>query len=958
MYVVSNVTTLLFSDIEGSTRLWEEDREQMSVTLAGHDAVARTAVESNHGVVVKMTGDGMFAAFVDPTDAIKATLALQRALADSASTNRVPLRVRCGLHIGSVERRDNEIFFGPPVNRAARIMAAAHGGQVLLSQAVVNCVREILPATVSLRDLGKVRLKDLAIPEHVYQLVHPELRQEFPALRSLEATPNNLSQQVTSFIGRERELGEVRILLGKARLVTLLGVGGLGKTRLSLQVGAEVLDDYPDGVWFVELASLADDRLVAQAVASVLGVKEEAGQPVTDALLKFVKDRQLLLILDNCEHLGPTCAELANEVLHAGPHVKILATSREPLHIAAETTYPLPSLSVPDPQNKLAVAALTQYEAVRLFIDRAVAAQPAFQVTDQSAMAVADICYRLDGIPLAIELAAARVRALAVGQIDARLSDRFHLLTGGDRTALPRQQTLRACIDWSYDLLTAPEKRLLQRLSVFAGGWSLAAAEQVCASESVDDGDVLDLLTSLADKSLVVAEQNDGHSRYRLLATVRQYAGERLEADGGGEAIRERHRDYFLALAEEAEPKLLDAEHAEWLQRWEEEHENLRAALNWSLAESGSEGGLRLCGALQNFWITRGYFSEGRESCARALGKVGAKQRTQQHAKVLNEAGLLAYLQGDYPAARALDEESLAIRRQSGDRRGIAASLNNLGLVTCDQGDYPAARALYEESLAIKRELGDRSGIANSLNNLGNVAYDQGDLASSRALYEQGLAIKRELGDQGRIANSLGNLGNVALDQGDFASARAHYEECLAIMRELGNRGFIATTLDRLGRIAYFEGDYPTARMLFEESLAIMRELQHGNGTADALYDLGNVTYEQGDYQDARKMFEEAMAIRRERGDRRGVVSSLAGLAAVLGNSVRAARIWGAAERIQTEIGAPFSPNERPRYDARVSAVRAALGDDAAFDHAWQEGRALTLEQAVELALKDAVERG
>ena len=518
MHVVSTVTTLLFSDIEGSARLWEQDRERMAVALAGHDAVARAAVESNHGVVVKMTGDGMFAAFVDPTDAIKAALGLQRALADPASTHGVALRVRCGLHAGSVERRDND-FFGPPVNRAARIMGAAHGGQVLLSQAVVNFVREILPAAVSLRDLGRVRLKDLATPEHVYQVVHPELRQEFPALRSLEATPNNLPQQVTTFIGREREIAEGTTLLGKSRLVTLLGVGGLGKTRLSLQVGAEVLDDYPDGVWFVELAPVTDERRVAQAVATVLGVKEEAGQPVSEALLKFVRDRQLLLILDNCEHLAHACAVLAKDLLQSGPRVKVLASSRELLHVAGETTYPLPSLSVPDAQQRLPISVLTQYEAVRLFVDRAVAAQPSFRLTEQNAMAVADICHRLDGIPLAIELAAARVRALAVGQIDARLSDRFRLLTGGDRTALPRQQTLRACIDWSYDLLTDPEKRLLQRLSVFAGGWTLAAAEQVCAGKGMDTvaaaepigagevlagevvtgEEVLDLLTSLHD---------------------------------------------------------------------------------------------------------------------------------------------------------------------------------------------------------------------------------------------------------------------------------------------------------------------------------------------------------------------------------------------------------------------------------------------------------------------------
>ena len=912
MHDPSAVTTILFTDIEGSTRLWEQDRALMSVTLAGHDAVARAAVESNHGVVVKMTGDGMFAAFVDPVDAINATLTLQRALADPARTNGVSLRVRCGLHAGSVERRDND-FFGPSVNRAARVMGAAHGGQVLLSQAVVDRVGTILPAAVSLRDLGSVRLKDLATAEHVYQVVHPELREEFPALRSLEATPNNLSQQVTSFIGREREFAEVRTLLGKSRLVTLLGVGGLGKTRLSLQVGAEVLDDYPDGVWLVELAPLTDDRLVPQAVASVLGIKEEAGRPLHEALLKFVKDRHLLLVLDNCEHLGRACAQQTKELLQAGSRVKVLATSREPLRVAGEATYQVQSLSVPDPQNRLPISALAQYEAVRLFIDRAVAAQQGFQLTPQNASAVADICHRLDGIPLAIELAAARVRALAVGQIDARLSDRFRLLTGGDRTALPRQQTLRACIDWSYDLLTDPEKLLLQRLSVFAGGWTLEAAEQVGTGEGATDWEVLDLLTSLTDKSLVVAEQSHGHSRYRLLETVRQYARERLVESGGGEAVQERHRDYFLALAEESEPKLSGAEQAEWLQRLEEEHENLRAGLDWSLAETGSGGGLRICGALQRFWSTRGHLTEGRELCARALGKVGAVERTPERAKALNVAGALAYFQGDYPAARARHEESLAIRRQLGDRRGMAASLGNLGNVASDQGDFVSARALYEESVAIMRELGNRMGVAASLNNLGNVACEQGDLASARALHEEFLTIMRELGDRGGIARALNNLGYVAYEQEDFVSARVLHEESLAIRQELGNRA----------------------------------------GIADSAHNLGNVTYEQGDYTAAKALHQEGLTIRRELGDRARIASSLEGLAAVVAafdNSLCAARIWGAAERLREEVGSPLAPNDRPRIDRRVAAARAALRDDSAFDRAWQDGRTLTLEQAMELA--------
>lgn len=910
--------TFLFTDIEGSTRLWEHDGARMSQALAAHDALARSAVESHHGTVVKMIGDGMHAAFDDALDALIATLDMQHAIADPAATCGVPLRVRCGLHAGVVERRDND-YFGSPVNRAARIMSAAHGGQVLLSQAVVECVREILPAAVSLRDLGNVRLKDLATPEHVYQVVHPRLRQDFPALRSLEATPNNLPQQATSFIGRDKELAELKRLLAKTRLLTLTGSGGCGKTRLSLQVAADSLERYPDGVWLVELAPLSDPGLAPQTVATVLGLKEELGKPTFQMLTEHLKDKRLLLFLDNCEHLLDVSAGLADALLRQCPGVQVLASSREALGIGGEQAYRVPSLSLPDPKQAHTAMTVAKFEAVQLFIDRALRARADFQVTNQNASTLASICYRLDGIPLAIELAAARVRSLSIEEIDGKLDQRFRLLTGGSRTALPRQQTLRSLIDWSYDLLNDPAKLLLQRLSVFAGGWTLETAEQICAGDGMEELEILDLLTSLCDKSLAVADQNDGDSRFRLAETVRQYARERLLESGGGEAVRERHRNHFLALAEEAEPKLMGAEQAEWLERLEVEHENLRAGLDWSLVAAESAGGLRLCGALWRFWWTRGHLSEGREWCARVLGKAEAEERTPERAKVLYAAGAMAYYQGDYPPARARSEESLAIRRQLGDRKGMASSLNILGNVALGQGDFASARALFEESLAIDRELGDRRGIAAMLSNLGNVAYEQADYPAARALHEESLAIIRELGDRGGIAIILACLGLAACGEKDYPAARRRLEESLAIGRELGDRLAMASSLTFLGYLADEQGDFAPALALYQEGLAIQREL----------------------------------------GDMGGVPASLEGLAAVvaaLGKALCAVRIWGAAERLREEIGSPLSPNELPGYDRRVAAARSVLGDDAAFDRAWREGRALTLTRAIELALEETVE--
>ncbi len=542
----------------------------------------------------------MHAAFDDAFDALAATVDLQQALADPASTHGISLHVRCGLHAGVVERRDND-FFGSPVNRAARIMSAAHGGQVLLSQAVVDGMRQILPAAISLRDLGKVRLKDLLTPEHVYQVVHRDLRKEFPALRSLEATPNNLPQQVTSFIGREQALAELKRLLARVRLLTLTGSGGRGKTRLGLQVAAEFLERFPDGVWWVELSPLTDPDLVPQTVAMVLGLKETPGKPITQTLVEHLGDRRLLIMLDNCEHLLDSAARLVDTLLRQCQPLTILASSREALGIGGEQTYRVPSLSQPDPKQRHTPASVATFEAVQLFTDRALLARTDFQVTDQNASTVASICFRLDGIPLAIELAAARVRSLSADEINSKLDERFRLLTGGPRTALPRQQTLRSLIDWSYDLLRDPEKLLLQRLSVFAGGWLLEAAEQVCAYDGVEARDVLDLLTSLCDKSLVVVEQNDGDSRYRLLETVRQYSRERLLESGSGEAVRDQHRDYFLTLAEEVGPRLAGGDQAVWLRRLEAEHDNLRSSLEWSNAAAGPETGLRFCVALGQF---------------------------------------------------------------------------------------------------------------------------------------------------------------------------------------------------------------------------------------------------------------------------------------------------------------------------------------------------------------------
>lgn len=809
----TQLATFLFTDIEGSSRLWESAPELMRPALARHDAIARAAIESRGGAIVKMTGDGIHAAFTDPLDAVTAALQFQHALDDLCRSLGLDLRVRCGVHLGVVERRDND-YFGSSVNRAARIMSAAYGGQVLLSQAVANLVRDRLPADITLRDLGTVRLRDLESPEHVYQLVDPRLRSDFPALRSLATTPNNLPLQLTSFIGRERELRELAGLLAGTRLLTLHGPGGIGKTRLSLQVAAAVMDDYPDGVWFVELAGLSDGQLVSQAVASVLGVKEQVGRPVLDALISHLQDRQMLLVLDNCEHLLDACAELVKQFLRCAPRLRFLASSRERLHVGGESMYEVSSLAAPDPRQKLLVSDLAQYEAVRLFSDRASAAQPAFRVSEQNASAVTAICHRLDGIPLALELAAARVRTLSVQQIADRLDDRFRLLTSGDRTSLPRQQTLRALIDWSYELLSGRERTLLGRLAAFSGGWSLEAAEAVVAGGEIDESDVVDLLGNLVEKSLVALEAES--ERYRLLETVKQYAQERLQASGEGDRVRTRHLAYFLALAEKARPELIGPHQGAWLGRLDLERENLLSAHAWGdSAKGGDELGLRLVSAMRRYWIIRGLPGLGYRVTLEALDRAEAQHRSYSRCQGLFDAGQLCSFMGRYEEARGHLEESLAIAREIGDKRSIALTLQPLGIAYHGQGDLVTARRHFEEGLVLAREIGNKREVAAALIALAQLNRIDGQPDTAEPLYAEALALARALEDREIIAIGLLNLAMVSISRASSSDVRRMLLEVLAIAEEIGSKPAAQSALDVCAGLAALHGEWGCVARLY-----------------------------------------------------------------------------------------------------------------------------------------------
>jgi predicted ATPase/class 3 adenylate cyclase len=862
------ITTFLFTDIEGSSRLWEQQPGRMQTALAQHDMICRAAVEANHGIVAKMTGDGMCAAFDDPVDALKATLALQTALVEPANTHGIALRVRCGMDIGVVERRDND-YFGNVVNRAARIMSCAHGGQILLSQAVANLVIRRLPDGMELLDLGSIRLRDLAQPERVFQVAHPALRRSFPALRSLVVTPNNLPQQVTSFIGRDGQMAEIKAMLSNSRLLTLLGMGGLGKTRLSLQVAADVIDDYPDGVWFVELAPLADGQRVALAVASVLGVKEEPGHPVQDALAKYVEDRNLLLVLDNCEHLLDACAALVSSLLQAGPRLKVLATSREPLRAAGEVTYHVPALAVPELHRASPLEALTQYDSVRLFSDRAAAMLPDFQLTDGNATAVAAICHCLDGIPLALELAAARVRNLPVETIAERLSDRFRVLTGGSRTVLPRQQTLRACIDWSYNLLTEPERALLRSLAVFAGGFTLEGAEAVGAGSEIDSAEVLDLLTQLVDKSLV--EFDAKRHRYRLLETVRQYAHELLLAsEEQEEAARTRHLDFYLALVGEADGKLYGPDQGDWLARLDEERENLLAAHAWcGLADARADSGLRLLLAVQLYWMRRGMLRLGHEVTVEALERPAARARSFARCRALYAAGNLGRAMGRYGEAQVYVEESLAIGRELGDRQRIAAALVLLGTIFSEKGELAEARRCYEESLALAEALGDSLRVTNALGSLGRLHNTEGDADAAEAFFERSLALSHQHGYRNTVASLQCDLALVSIRRKRVDRATALLSDALAIVEEIGSKSSGLEILRISAALAATRSEWERAARCIGASMAESRRQGFAANPSDTVVTpllaqarstLGEAAFAAAENDGEKMAYEEAIA--------------------------------------------------------------------------------------------------
>ncbi|GAC1347255.1 MAG: LuxR family transcriptional regulator [Ktedonobacteraceae bacterium] len=988
----TGTVTMLFTDIEGSTYLLELLGERYTDVLADYRSLLRTAFHTCGGYEVDTQGDAFFVAFSRATEGVSAAVEIQRSLASHAWPDAATMATRIGLHTGEPQL-SAEGYVGLDVHHAARIMSTGHGGQVLLSQTTRDLVAHTLPEGVGLRDLGEHRLKDLQRATHLYQLLITGLPTDFPALKTLDTYHHNLPVQLTLLIGREKEVATIQRLLQRqeVRLLTLTGPGGTGKTRLGLQVAAELGDLFSDGVYFVNLAPISDPALVVPTIAQALDLKETGDQPLLDILKMSLRDKQLLLLLDNFEQVI-SAAPQVTDLLAACPNLKVMVTSRAVLHVQGEQEFAVPPLAMPDPKHLPDLVALSQYEAVALFLARAQAVKPEFQVTNASAPAIAEICVRLDGLPLAIELAAARIKVLPPQALLARLGQRLALLTGGARDAPARQQTLRNTIKWSYDLLNADEQRLFRRLSVFVGGCTLEAGEALCIALDGGAEQVLEGVASLLDKSLLQqTEHEGGEPRFTLLETVREYGLECLHESGEAEVSQRAHALHYLAYAEEAEPHLKGAQQVWWWRRLEQEQENLRAALVWLIGQEEGELALRLSGALWWFWNIRGSWSEGWRWLEAVLQLPQAQGRTTRRAKALSGAGMVTSLIG-HSASRALLEESVAISRELGDKRGLTEALGWLGLdmyhSTQTGTEVAASRALLEESLVLAREVDDPWLLANALRNVGEFMVDHGDYKGACLLLGESVTLYRALKDQQALSRALRELVNATLSEGQVTQAavlaqenlelargldngpdltRALYwlavirssqgeaeeaaillEESLTLARVQGDRSIMANLLLTLGGLAIYQGDLLRAERCAQESLVLSRELRSKDRTAIALSLLGDLRRRKGDLTQARAIYTEGALLAAEGDGLQSIGWNLIGLAKVVadeGQPEHAARLFGAAVP-WLNPSTVMDPAERADYESAVEGVRAQL-DEKAFAAAWAEGRSMTPEQAL-----------
>jgi predicted ATPase/class 3 adenylate cyclase len=892
----SGTVTFLFTDIEGSTPLWEQHPEEMKTALAKHDSILREAITANHGYMIKNTGDGIHAVFATAIDSVNATIRAQRELNSSftAQPSFLALKVRMGLHTGEAELRDGD-YYGQSLNRAARIMSVGHGGQVLLSETTAQLAREHLSADTQLMDLGLHHLKGLLQPEKISQLVIPGLPKDFPPLNSIPTATHNLPVQLTSFVGREKEIKEAGAILAGTRMMTFIGPGGTGKTRLSLQLAGEQLDKFADGVWFIELAPLTDPAYISTTLATTLGLREVEDIPILHIVIDYLRSKELLIILDNCEHLIEACARLVDQLLHECPQLKMIASSREALGISGETVYRVPSLA--------------DQESTRLFAERATKVEPRFHLTDENASFVAQICSRLDGIPLAIELAAARVKLFSPQQIAERLDDRFKLLTGGSRTALPRQQTLRALIDWSYQTLNEAEQRALRRLAVFSGGWTFEAAEAVVGEAEAFDG-----LAGLVNKSLVNVEEQDGVSRYRFLETIRQYAMDKLVETGEAVGSRTRHLDHMLKFVDENEANNFDV-YLVWLDKLDDEHDNLRIALEWAVAND-IEKAMRLALKVGWYWLTRDYISEALFWYRTILQKSEPfPDHEAERAAMYSILGWASILVGQHRDGRAAAETAVTLAKKSNNDSTVILACCTIALASTFLGDLTIAQNAITEGEKLAREKG----------------------------------LKEELT---LVTSAHGQM--IYFTSRDVIMAKAYLDEAIRLSVEVGYRWETAFLVFGQARLAASLGDMDTARLKFNEGAEIARRLGNKRMVYSNRSELAHTLRENNFLDEAYEIYKEVIPGWKHLGHRAAVAHELECMGYILTRKEEAERaVWllSAAQSIRKVIDMPRTKMEDVEYENELSTLLGMLGEEK-FQTQWMHGGSLSMDDAIEMAMK------
>ena len=950
----TGTVTFLFTDIEGSTRLLQFLGDGYAQVLRDHQQLLRQAFTQHGGGEVDTQGDSFFVAFATAPSAVAAAAAATRALAAHTWPEGVAVRVRMGLHTGAPQLVGDR-YVGLDVHRAARIAAAGHGGQILLSESTRVLATQDLPTGASLRDLGTYRLKDLQHPESITQLTLAELPSDFPPLKTLDRRTHNLPVQPTALLGREEQEAALSALLRRrdVRLVTVTGAGGIGKTRLALQVAAEVLEDFPDGVWFVRLSLLTDPELVLPTIAQTFGLKEVPGQPIVQTLAEYLHAKQLLLLLDNVEQIVAAAPAVGN-LLADSPGLRILATSRVPLRLRGEWEYPLIPLSLPDLGHLSQADRVTQYAAVALFVERVAAVRPDFLVTSANAPAIAEICTRLDGLPLAIELAAARVKLLSPEALLSRLSSQLQMLTGGARDLEARQQTMRATIGWSAALLSPLEQVLFRRLAVFVGGGTLEATQAVCvAPEGVEPlgVDLLDGLGALVDQSLVQQREEGGVPRFGMLQVIREFALEQLMNSDEAPALRQAHTVYYLSLAERLEPQLGGQDQVEILTLLEREHDNLRAVFDRSLEQQAAEAAARLCVALLGFLSMSGHVIELGQWSAQALLHAGTLPH-RLHARLLIPASFVARAQGNYAAATQHLEEGLALFRSVGDNAGVADVLGQLAEIALNQDHFDEAEQLFEESLHLLREVGDRPAMLQVLEMQAYLPLIRGDAATTKKLLEQGLELAQDLKDTHDIASFRDGLGLLELLAGNDTGAETLLQQALAAQQQLGDTTCTAISLGYLGLLALERGDASLAQDRLNQSRSLFQDSDNQVGVGSILVWLGLALLAAGNVEEAEAAYLECLRIQHKLGHKQRTAASLEALAEIAlmrGYPQRTARLFGAATQTQASIGVaqvPLPPRLAAEREQVTARARQTLGE-VAWAEAFAAGTALSLDGAV-----------